>query len=363
MSDEAPEQESKTEDPSSKKLEDAHKKGDVAKSQEVTTWFMLLGSALVFSMLAPWTSGQLAGSLRLVIMNADQFDVTGAGFSSFFNGLAFVMIGVVLVPLAVLAACGILANLVQHRPVWSFDPVMPKLSKISPLAGAKRLFSSEALVNFGKGLAKICVVGAVVVAVAWPERDRLDTMMTADPHLILADFQELGTKIFTAVLLVITAVAAADFFYVRQKWWKQHMMTLQETREEYKQMEGDPHVKGRIRQLRQERARKRMMAAVPDSTVVITNPTHFAVALKYDKSMAAPKCVAKGADAVALRIRALAKESDVPIVENPPLARALFASVEVDETIPAEHFKAVAEVIGFVLRLKPGQAGGWRPSA
>jgi flagellar biosynthetic protein FlhB len=139
-------------------------------------------------------------------------------------------------------------------------------------------------------------------------------------------------------------------------------MTVQETREEYKQMEGDPHVKGRIRQLRQDRARKRMMQAVPDATVVITNPTHFAVALKYDKSMAAPKCVAKGADAVAFRIRELAKDHDVPIVENPPLARALFASVEVDETIPGEHFKAVAEVIGFVMRLKrPG--GGWRPSA
>jgi len=360
MSDEAPDQESKTEDPSSKKLEDAHKKGDVAKSQEVTTWFMLLGSAVTFALFAPWTSAQLAEPLRLIITNADQFDVTGAGFAGFFNGLALVMIGVVLVPLGVLALCGVLANLVQHKPVWSIDPITPKLSKISPLSGAKRLFSSEALVNFGKGMAKIGVVGAVVVAVAWPERDRLDTLMTADPHLILAAFQDLGIKIFTAVLLVVTAIAAVDLFYVRHKWWKQHMMTLQETREEYKQMEGDPHVKGRIRQLRQERARKRMMAAVPDATVVITNPTHFAVALKYDKSMRAPQCVAKGADAVALRIRAIARENDVPIVENPPLARALFAAVDIDETVPPEHFKAVAEVIGFVLRLKP--QGGWRPN-
>ncbi|MBD8064305.1 flagellar biosynthesis protein FlhB [Devosia sp. PTR5] len=363
MSDEAPDQESKTEDPSGKKLEDAHKKGDVAKSQEVTTWFMLLGSAIVFAMLAPWTSSQISQSLERIIMNADRFDVTGAGFSSFFNGLAFAIMGTVIAPLAVLYACGILANLVQHRPVWSFDPVTPKFSKVSPLSGAKRLFSGEALVNFGKGLAKIGIVGAVAVAVAWPERDRLDTMMTADPLMILMDFQEIGTKIFISVLVVVTAIAGADYFYVRNKWWKQHMMTLQETREEYKQMEGDPHVKGRVRQLRQERARKRMMAAVPDATVVITNPTHFAVALKYDKSMAAPKCVAKGADAVALRIRAVANENGVPIVENPPLARALFASVEVDEAIPGEHFKAVAEVIGFVLRLRPGASGGWRPSA
>lgn len=361
MSDEAPDQESKTEDPSSKKLEDAHKKGDVAKSQEVTTWFMLLGSAIAFAMLAPWTASRLSSSLELVISNADQFDVAGNGFSSFFNGLAFAMIGVMLAPLAVLYVCGVLANLVQHRPVWSFEPITPKLSKISPLSGAKRLFSGEALVNFGKGLAKIAVVGTAVVMVTWPERDRLDTMMTADPHIILSEFQEIGVKIFVAVLVVITAVAAADFFYVRQKWWKQHMMTLQETREEYKQMEGDPHVKGRIRQLRQERARSRMMAAVPDSTVVITNPTHFAVALKYDKSMAAPKCVAKGADAVALRIRAVATDNNVPIVENPPLARALFAAVDIDQPIPEEHFKTVAEVIGYVMRLRrPG--GGWKAS-
>jgi flagellar biosynthesis protein FlhB len=362
MSDEAPEQDSKTEDPSQKRLEDAHKKGDVAKSQEVTTWFMLLGSAVVFAMIAPWAGAELGQSLRLVIANADQFDVEAAGFGNFFTGLAFTMVGVTLAPLAVLAVCAVLANLVQHRPVWSFDPITPKLSKISPMSGAKRLFSGEALVNFGKGLLKITVVGTVVILVCWPERDRLDTMMTADPLAILFDFQELGVRIFIAVLIVVTAIAGADYFYVRQKWWRRQMMTVQETREEYKQQEGDPHIKGKIRQLRQERARKRMMAAVPDATVVITNPTHYAVALKYEKDMAAPRCVAKGADAIALRIRALATESDVPIVENPPLARALFASVDVDETIPTEHFKAVAEVIGFVMRLKRGRGGGWRPS-
>src|SRR5688572_10386105 len=137
-------------------------------------------------------------------------------------------------------------------------------------------------------------------------------------------------------------------------------MTVQETRDEYKQEEGDPTIKGRIRQVRMERSRKRMMANVPQATVVITNPTHYAVALKYDRDMAAPQCVAKGMDAVALRIRALATEHDVPIVENPPLARALYASMDIDDTIPAEHFRAVAEVIGFVMRLKQGR--GWRAS-
>ena len=358
MSDEAPENDAKTEDPSQKKLEDAHKKGDVAKSQEVVTWFMLLGSAAVFSMMAPGMATNLAESLKILLMNADRFDLDGAGFGAFFNNLALALLGTVLVPLVVLSSCAIVANLIQHRPLLSTEPITPKFSKISPLAGAKRLFSADSLVNFGKGLLKIGIVGAVVVMTVWPERDRLDTMMTADPIIILADFQEIGIKIFTAVLMIVTLIAAVDYFYVRQKWWKRLMMTVQETRDEYKQMEGDPHIKGKLRQLRQERSRKRMMAAVPDATVVITNPTHFAVALKYDKGMSAPKCVAKGADAVAFRIRELAKEHDVPIVENPPLARALFASVEVDDSIPNEHFKAVAEVIGFVMRLKKG--AGWK---
>lgn len=358
MSDEAPDQESKTEDPSQKKLEDAHKKGDVAKSQEVVTWFMLAGSALVFVMMAPATSASLMGSLRLVMVNADQFEVGGAGFQSFFNNLALALVGTILVPLLILSFCAVAANLLQHRFVMSAEPITPKFSKVSPLAGFKRLFSSESLVNFGKGILKIAIVGTILVLVVWPERDRLDTMMTADPLIILAEFQEIGLKIFGATLAVVTLIAFADFLYVRHKWWKKHMMTLKETKDEYKQMEGDPHVKGRIRQLRQERSRKRMMAAVPNATVVITNPTHFAVALKYERGMPAPKCVAKGADAVAFRIREVAKEHDVPIIENPPLARALFASVDVDESIPTEHFKAVAEVVGFVMRLKKG--AGWK---
>jgi flagellar biosynthetic protein FlhB len=358
MSDEAPEQDSKTEDPSQKRLDDARKKGDVAKSQEVVTWFMLLGSAVVFATMGPTVSQQLLVPLETLMMNADQFDVGGAGFAEFFNDLAFAIVGVVLLPLVVLAVCAIAANLIQHRPLFSAEPITPKFSKISPLAGFKRLFSLDSLVNFGKGLLKLGVVGGVLFAVVWPERDRLDTMMTADPIAMLTSFQDIGLRIFLATLAVVTVIALVDYIYVRQKWWKKQMMTLQETKQEYKQQEGDPHIKGRLRQLRMERSRRRMMAAVPNATVVITNPTHYAVALKYDSTMKAPQCVAKGADAVALRIRETAKEHDVPIVENPPLARALFAAVEVDEVIPGEHFKAVAEVVGFVMRLKNG--AGWK---
>ena len=249
-------------------------------------------------------------------------------------------------------------NLVQHRPLVSVDPITPKFSKISPLGGLKRMFSKEALVNFVKGLVKLSVVSGVLWFVLAPEVEQMEVMITSEVGVILQDFLDLGIKIFVAVISVVTVMALADYVYQRNRWWERQKMTVQETRDEYKQMEGDPKIKGRIRAIRNERSRKRMMANVPHATVIITNPTHFAVALKYDRDMAAPLCVAKGADDVAFRIRALAEEHDIPIVENPPLARALFASVDIDATIPAEHFKAVAQVIGFVMQLK--RKANWR---
>jgi flagellar biosynthetic protein FlhB len=284
--------------------------------------------------------------------------MTGAGFGEFWREMAQTVLMVTLAPLSLLAVFAIAANLVQHKPVWSFDPVTPKFSKISPIKGFQRLFSTESLVNFAKGMFKLVVVATVMVGVMWPERDRLDTIITADPLSLLIVFQELGLKLLAATLIIVTVIALLDFLYQRHKWFERQKMTVKEVRDEYKQMEGDPKVKGRIRQIREERGRRRMMAEVPNANVIITNPTHYAVALKYDRSMPAPKCVAKGTDAVALKIREVGTEADVPIVENPPLARALYASVDIDEVIPVEHFKAVAQVIGYVMRLK--DRGSWR---
>lgn len=357
MSDQ-PDQSEKTEDPSQKRLTDALKKGDVVKSQEVTTWFMITGSALVFAFIAPWASASVMDSLKGILEHSYHLEVGGEAFGQFFYLVATSILGVVLVPMILLAMFGIAGNMVQHQLVLSTDPIKPKLSKISPLSGAKRLFSTEALVNFGKGLFKLVVFSLVMFVVIWPERDRLDTMMTTDPLLILIVFQEIGLKIFVVTIITITIIALLDYMYVRHKWWKRQMMTVKEVKDEYKQMEGDPHVKGRIRQIRLERSRKRMMAAVPDATVIITNPTHYAVALKYDREMPAPEVVAKGVDALALRIRALANDHDIPIVENPPLARALYAGAEIGERIPEDQFKAVAQVIGYVMRLK--SRSGWK---
>ncbi|SDG93765.1 flagellar biosynthesis protein FlhB [Pelagibacterium luteolum] len=357
MSDQ-PEQSEKTEDPSHKRLEDAHKKGDVVKSQEVTTLFMVAGSLVVFAFVAPMTSTAIMGTLSGYMAQADLYELGGPGFGQFVQGATLSLLAPLLIPMVILAVCGIAGNMVQHKMVFSTDPLKPKLSKISPLAGAKRLFSTEALVNFGKGLFKLVVFSTIMFLVVWPDRDQLDSIVTSDISAILVLFQEVGIKIFIATLIAILIVALLDYMYMRHKWWKRQMMTVKEVRDEYKNMEGDPHIKGRIRQIRLERSRKRMMAAVPDATVVVTNPTHYAIALKYDREMAAPKVVAKGVDAIALRIRGLARDHDIPIVENPPLARALFAGAEVGEQIPEEHFKAVAQIIGYVMRLK--NRSSWR---
>jgi flagellar biosynthetic protein FlhB len=221
------------------------------------------------------------------------------------------------------------------------------------MAGAKRLFSSRSLVEFAKGLLKLGIVGGVSWYLMRPEFDRLERFTGFDVMQMLAVLNDLSLRLMGAVLAVMTAIAGLDFFYQKFQLMKSLRMSREDMREEYKQQEGDPMIKGRLKQLRLERARRRMMAEVPKADVVITNPTHFAVALRYDQTaMAAPRVVAKGADLVAKRIRELAEEAKVPIVENPPLARALFATVELDQEVPPEHYKAVAKVISYVMALR-----------
>jgi flagellar biosynthetic protein FlhB len=243
-------------------------------------------------------------------------------------------------------------NVVQHRIPLSPEPLRPRLSRISPAAGLSGLLSRQALANFTKGLAKLAVVGAVMTALLWPERDRLRGLVAVDPTLILPFTRSLAMHMLGAVVAILALVAAADYLFKYRQWYERHKMSLRELKEEFRQTEGDPTVKGKLRQLRQTRMRTRMMAAVPTASVVITNPTHFAVALKYERGMNAPICVAKGIDLIARKIRDVAQEHDIPVVENPPLARALHGTVEVDQEIPPEHYRAVAEIIGYIMRLR-----------
>jgi flagellar biosynthetic protein FlhB len=342
----------RTEEPTLKKLNDAIEKGDVAKSQEVGTWFVLTGGTLVLLAFAGSMGASLKTSLAGVIANAGTIAVSGPDLLRLAARLGLETLGASAIPILVLMLAAVGGGLIQHRLVWSAEPLKWKLNKISPLAGARRLFSKQALANFLKGLAKLIVIGAVMTAMLWPQRHRLDALVAVDPAALLPLVQAEAFTVLAVVVTVLAIVAAADFLFQYRQWYERQKMTFQELKEEFKQTEGSPEIKAKIRQLRAGRSRRRMMAEVPTASVVITNPTHYAVALRYERGMNAPVCVAKGVDILARRIRELAGEHAIPIVENPPLARALHAAVELDQEIPPEHYQAVAEVIGYVMRLR-----------
>lgn len=349
----------KTEDPSQRKLEKALEKGDVAKSQEVASLFLIFASLIVVWLMAGPGAKALVEPLRGVLGQAHAIPLDKGGLERLFVETGRMLLLPVVVTGLILAALAAAGHLVQHPPVFTAEQMKWKLSKISPIAGFKRLFGLDALVLFVKGLIKIAAVAIAIFMVVWPERDRLDLMVTTSLAGVLDLTMAMATKMILAVLVVMVVMAALDYTYQRFRWMQRQRMTRQEQKDEYKETDGNPEVKAKVRQLRQQRARSRMMAAVPNATVVVTNPTHFAVALKYEDGMGAPVCLAKGVDQIALTIRKTAEAAGVPVVENPPLARALHASVEIDETIPEEHFRAVAEVIGFVMRAKT-RAGGRR---
>ena len=352
----ADENEDKTEDPTQKRLDDARDRGDVAKSQEINTWFVIAGATLLLSTF----SGSIGGiemPMRNLIANSWMIRTDGAGLLALAQDLEKAVIGALGIPLLLLVLVAIGGNMIQHRLVWSAEQLKPKLSKLSPLEGFKRILGKQAAANFGKGLFKVIALGIVMVVVLWPERHRLEGMVHTDPAALLGLTTSLTLRLLGSVVAMLAFVALADYLFQYRQWFERQKMSLQEIKEEFKQSEGDPHIKGRIRQLRQARMKRRMMAAVPKASVIITNPTHYSVALSYERGMAAPVCVAKGVDVIAFKIREVAREHDIPIVENVPLARALYATVEIDEEIPVEHYHAVAQIIGYVMGLRRGLSG------
>jgi flagellar biosynthetic protein FlhB len=355
MSDEA-DNEDRTEDPTQRKLDQAIEKGDVARSNEIGTFFVLCGFTLSLLVAAGWSAREAALSLRSFLMNAHQVPSDGTSFMNVTRQGVMTGFSAIGLPLAFILCAALAGALIQHRPLWTFEPMMPKFSRISPMAGAKRMFGKEAWVNFAKGLAKTGLIGIVLWTTLWNEHDRLESFAQMNVSALLPATLALTIKLMASALALFAVIALGDFGYQRYSWYQRQKMTKQELKDEYKNSEGNPEVKAKLRQIRAQRVRKRMMAAVPKATVIITNPTHFAVALQYEPGMGAPLCLAKGVDAVALRIREVAGQHSVPIIENPPLARALYATVEIDEEIPVEHYKAVAEVIGYILRLKGRRA-------
>jgi len=341
----------KTEQPSQRKLQRARAQGQVVQSREINSWIMLAtGSALVL-LLGPALSRSLEHTLARFLDPASLLAHDGVRWDAVRQLLVEIGTGFIL-PAAAVVVAGLAGSLLQNGLVLAVDRIGFDFARLSPAQGFARLFSLRALGDFVKNLAKVAGISVVILWMLSPELRRLP-MLSALPVAALMEIMHLLRRLALVVLVAVAAIAAFDYGYQRLIFLRGMRMSRQEVKEEHKQAEGDPAIKARLRQLRMERARKRMMAAVPTASVVVTNPTHYAVALKYELGdKGAPKLVAKGADLIAQRIRELARENGVPLVENPPLARSLYASVDLDQEIPPEHYRAVAEVINYVFRLK-----------
>ena len=346
-------QEQKTEQPSQKRLDEALRKGNVPISKELGHFLILAALALTVAAFAPSIFVNTKLLLTPFLSDADSLPMDMKGLGSLLSHVLFGAFGIIAAPLIATIIAAVASGFLQNGFLISTEPLMPQFSRISPMAGMKRMFSVRSVMELVKGLFKIGIVGYVAFISAYPEISKIRQLPNGSTEGLLTFIGAIGTRITIGVVVAMFFIAIFDLFYQRFLYTRSLRMTKQEVRDEYRQSEGDPIIKQRLRRMRQERAARRMMAAVPKSDVVITNPTHFSIALQYDhKTMSAPQVVAKGQDHVALRIREIAKEHNVPIVENPPLARALFDTAEIDQEIPIAHYEAVAKVISYVYQLK-----------
>ncbi|TCM17734.1 flagellar biosynthetic protein FlhB [Novosphingobium sp. PhB165] len=355
------EKDQRTQEATPKRLEDARRRGEVAMATEVRHAAMLIGALIVTGGVGASAFASLGPLMVRLWGNADEYRLDSNGAQSLMTGLAIHFIWSLLPVFAVLLACIAVMAMVQGRFTIAWARLAPKWSKFNPVSGLSRMFGKRALIEFAKTLAKFLGIAFVVFKVLSPRIVGLDQLVGYAPGAVARAAAELMFDAVRAAAISVSLLALADYIYQKRAFLKRMRMTLQEVKDEHKQSEGDPKIKGKIRQIQMRRSRQRMMAAVPTASVIVTNPTHYAVALKYDHGqMAAPLVIAKGVDAIALRIREIATEANVPIVESPPLARALFASVEIDRPIPIEHYAAVAEIIGYVMRL--ARRGAGRPA-
>lgn len=352
MADSEADKDQRTHDATPKKLDDARKRGEVPMAPEVRHATMMAGALAVTGWLGLSALQSLGTMVKRLWGSAEDFTLDPDGAQNIATGVAGHAMLSLLPIFAVLMATALATVFLQGRVTLSWSRVSPKWSKLSPASGLKRLLGTRALVEFGKTLAKITAICVVVWMVLAPSLEGVDGLVGRSPGAVGAAAAALAFEALRAVVLLVAALALFDFIYQRRAFLKRMRMTLQELKDEHRQSDGDPKIKAKIRQIQAQRARSRMMAAVPGASVIVTNPTHYAVALKYEHGVtAAPTVVAKGLDAVALRIREVAAEAGVPVVESPPLARALHAAVEIDHPIPLEHYAAVAEIIGYVMRL------------
>ena len=347
---EAPDRESKTEEPTARKLEQAKQKGDGVKTMDLASFATLAASAGVILMAGGWLSRNMAQQLTPFLSHPEDMSLHAGGGVEVFRYALVAAAPALLIVMVATGLSGAAANLLQSGLRFTPEKLKPDWSKLSIAKGLVRIFGPDGLMQFVKSVVKVLVTGAIGYWLLKPYVSQFAQLAALDPIAMLPFSLDVLKRLVFAVCALTLSIAAADWLWQRQRFMTRMRMTREEVKEDYKQSEGDPHVRARQKQIRYERARRRMMAAVPTATVVVMNPTHYAVALKYEQGEdAAPLCVAKGLDSLALKIRAVAEEAGVPVIEDAPLARALYAAVDIDEMIPPAHYEAVAKIIGFIL--------------
>lgn len=352
MSEEA-DKEDRTEDPSQRRLEEAIRKGNVPQSREVSNFMMVMTVLVCTVALSPLIAGRFVATFMPFVETPEDIPISKP--LDGFHALAYVtkgIGGVLLAGVLVAFLFAIVSAMAQGKFVVSSERLMPKFNRLNPIKGLARIFSKGNLVEFAKGVLKVAAIIGLTATFLYPVFETAEAMVGLSPETILPTAKTLATRLLITLALVTGIIAVADRFWKQIEWRTTLRMTKQEMKEELKNTDGDPHVRHRQKEIARSRIRRRMMADVPKATVVVMNPTHYAVALRYvHGETPAPICVAKGVDALALRIRSVAEKADVPVIEDPPLARALYPVVDVGRPIPEDQYEAVAAVISFVMSL------------
>ena len=344
----------KTEVPTEKKRRESREEGQVAFSKELSSAALLAGIVLTLVATSPIILDAMRQLMSQIFRDLAQSEELSIDSIFTLSGEIFSIILPAFAPfIAVIIFVGIFASVLQVGVLITFKAIAPKFNKISPLTGLKRLFSSQSLADFLKSMAKLIIVGFVGYLTYIDKITELNGLSVSTPESILIYNFTVVAEVAGKIVLALVAIAIFDYFYQRWHHEQQLMMTKQEVKDETKQTEGDPQLKVRIRQIQREMSNARMMQEVPKADAMIVNPTHFSVAILYDRDvMTAPEVIAKGADHLALRMRTVARENNVPILERPELARDLYANVEIGDDIPERFYKAIAEILAFVYRLR-----------
>ncbi|MGN8644983.1 flagellar biosynthesis protein FlhB [Gracilibacillus sp. HCP3S3_G5_1] len=343
----------KTEKATPKKRQDVRKKGQVAKSQDVNTAILLFFVFIILLVTGDLLKNTMTNMYSKSFTEYIHHEVTEDELFSMFLDILF-NISIAIAPIMLIAiVAGLASNFMQIGFLFSTEPLKMKLNKIDPIQGAKRIFSARALVELVKSLLKIIVVGVITFSIIWMNRDEMMMLVDKEVNGALAFFGQMTIQMGIAAAIGLLIISVIDYAYQKYDFEKQNRMSKNDIKDEHKNIEGDPLIKSKIKEKQRQMAMQRMMSEVPNADVVITNPTHYAIAIKYDESKAdAPYVVAKGVDFVAMRIKDIARHHEVVMVENRPLARALYDQVEIDEVIGEEFFQAVAEILAYVYRIQ-----------